>query len=465
MGARLASSSVTGVASFGNQFVVSAAGAVSLTANYVSSINGATGAVTISPAGSTGYIQYHTEAGFSADDGLQYDASTETLRVGSGLTHSKYYSTLYDNFLEGYGSNLRIRHATGKYISIGDNSAFGAIGNGTYILVSDNDASISLYAQLVWTRAPSLFEQYATFDQYVDLKGGLRISGSQGTNGQLLTSTGSGITWSSPISPAGSTGYIQYHTGAGFSADNGLYYESATETLAIGSGSRHIEITPGVDCFVSALASSNLRLTQGGGNPITIGDFDGNYGGNNTYLEVYDGNSTISLYASQFNCDATANIAYGLSASALFVSSGATFNSNVVVNGNTTLGNAASDTTTIYGTKIVNEGVYANGSLRTANISFANGQVQTLTGVGTGATGATAIYFTGAPSTGAASVTMIITNGGLMTGAGMTAWSGSIKWPGGIKPVLSSSGIDVVSFVTPDAGTTIYGFVGGLNFT
>jgi hypothetical protein len=52
-----------------------------------------------------------------------------------------------------------------------------------------------------------------------------------------------------------------------------------------------------------------------------------------------------------------------------------------------------------------------------------------------------------------------------MSGTGMTAWGGNIKWPGGIKPVLSSSGIDVVSFVTPDAGSTIYGFVGGLNFT
>jgi hypothetical protein len=60
---------------------------------------------------------------------------------------------------------------------------------------------------------------------------------------------------------------------------------------------------------------------------------------------------------------------------------------------------------------------------------------------------------------------MIITNGGLMTGAGMTAWSGSIKWPGGVKTVLTSSGVDVVSFVTPDAGTTIYGFVGGLGFS
>jgi hypothetical protein len=137
----------------------------------------------------------------------------------------------------------------------------------------------------------------------------------------------------------------------------------------------------------------------------------------------------------------------------------------LTVSQNTTLGSTASNTTTIYGAKIVNEGVYANGSLRTANISFANGQVQTLTGVGTGATGMTAIYFTGVPATGAASVTMIITNGGLMTGAGMTAWSGSIKWPGGVKTVLTSSGVDVVSFVTPDAGTTIYAFVGGLGFS
>lgn len=39
----LATTSVTGVASFGDEFVVSALGAVSLTANYVKSINGVTG--------------------------------------------------------------------------------------------------------------------------------------------------------------------------------------------------------------------------------------------------------------------------------------------------------------------------------------------------------------------------------------------------------------------------------------
>ena len=46
----LASASVTGTASFGNEFTVSGVGAVGLTSNYVKSINGATGAITIGTA-------------------------------------------------------------------------------------------------------------------------------------------------------------------------------------------------------------------------------------------------------------------------------------------------------------------------------------------------------------------------------------------------------------------------------
>ena len=58
----LATSSVTGVASFGNEFVVSALGAVSLTANYVKTFNGATGTVVYAPplatTGVTGVAQF-----------------------------------------------------------------------------------------------------------------------------------------------------------------------------------------------------------------------------------------------------------------------------------------------------------------------------------------------------------------------------------------------------------------------
>lgn len=49
VGLPLATSSITGLASFGNEFIVSAAGDVSLTGNYVRSFNGSTGAVVYAP--------------------------------------------------------------------------------------------------------------------------------------------------------------------------------------------------------------------------------------------------------------------------------------------------------------------------------------------------------------------------------------------------------------------------------
>jgi hypothetical protein len=171
----------------------------------------------------------------------------------------------------------------------------------------------------------------------ISILGGTGISVSGNTGNVTITNVGvlsvNGATGAVTISPVGSTGYIQYHTGAGFSADDGLYYTSATETLTIGSGARHIEIVPGVDNFVSALGASKLRLTQSGGNEITIGDFDGTYGGNNTYLEVYDQTSTVSIFASNFNCQAATVMPFGLSASFLFVSTGATFDQYVNLKG------------------------------------------------------------------------------------------------------------------------------------
>ena len=75
----LASSSATGVASFGNQFVVTS-GAVGLTSNYVKSVNGLTGAVvSIATTGSNVFTGLNTfNAGISAS----------ALTVSGGVTFS-----------------------------------------------------------------------------------------------------------------------------------------------------------------------------------------------------------------------------------------------------------------------------------------------------------------------------------------------------------------------------------------
>jgi hypothetical protein len=155
------------------------------------------------PAGSTGQVQFNNSGAFGADNGFTFDPSTEKVVVGSGANKAQIYSDIYETFLAPVGGALRIRHASGGYISIGDSSAFGPIGTGTHILVSANDASITNNAQLVWNRAPLLQEQTATFQANVNLQASLLLNNSQGTNGQVLTSTGSGVQWATPSSGGG----------------------------------------------------------------------------------------------------------------------------------------------------------------------------------------------------------------------------------------------------------------------
>jgi hypothetical protein len=65
--------------------------------------------------------------------------------------------------------------------------------------------------------------------------------------------------------------------------------------------------------------------------------------------------------------------------------------------------------------------------------------------------GATALTISNPPATGRCGIiTLILTNGG----AGVITWPTGTKWPGGSAPTLVASGVDVIIFMTIDAGTT-----------
>lgn len=77
-------------------------------------------------------------------------------------------------------------------------------------------------------------------------------------------------------------------------------------------------------------------------------------------------------------------------------------------------------------------------------------------------TSTTTFTFSNPPASGkAGSFTLILTNGGSQT----VNWPASVDWEYGGAPSLTSSGVDVLSFLTVDGGTTWYGFVGGLAFS
>ena len=104
------------------------------------------------------------------------------------------------------------------------------------------------------------------------------------------------------------------------------------------------------------------------------------------------------------------------------------------------------------------ETVNAIGSIGggTQDIDLESGNVVT----GTVDTSTTTFTFSNPPTTGTAgSFTLILTNGGSQT----VNWPGAVDWAGSTAPTLTTSGVDVITFTTIDAGTIWYGFAAGLD--
>jgi len=57
-------------------------------------------------------------------------------------------------------------------------------------------------------------------------------------------------------------------------------------------------------------------------------------------------------------------------------------------------------------------------------------------------------------------ITIVLTNGGAYT----QTWMSGIKWPGGVAPTLTASGVDILTFTTVDGGTTWRGVLAGADF-
>jgi len=90
-------------------------------------------------------------------------------------------------------------------------------------------------------------------------------------------------------------------------------------------------------------------------------------------------------------------------------------------------------------------------------IDYESGNVVTATLAAGGA-----FTFTNPPASGTSgSFLLIVTNGGTAT----TPFPASVKWSAGAVPTLQSSGTDILSFVTTDAGTNWYGFHAGVNMS
>ena len=105
-------------------------------------------------------------------------------------------------------------------------------------------------------------------------------------------------------------------------------------------------------------------------------------------------------------------------------------------------------------TEIVN----AIGTVSTATaIDFTLGNVVTAVIASGGS-----FTITNAPTSGVyGKFKLILTNGG----AGSSIFPSSVKWAGGTAPTLTTSGIDIITLETLDAGANWYAASNGLNFS
>src|SRR3546814_7268396 len=77
-------------------------------------------------------------------------------------------------------------------------------------------------------------------------------------------------------------------------------------------------------------------------------------------------------------------------------------------------------------------------------------------------TSETTFTFSNPPASGTAgSFTLFLTNGGSQT----VNWPASVDWAGADAPVLTTAGVDILTFTTVDGGTTWYGFAAGLDMS
>ena len=258
----------------------------------------------------------------------------------------------------------------------------------------------------------------ATFDNHVGFLAGATVGGDCKVDGTLLIA--------------------QQITHAGDS-DTGIDF--ATNQVTIRTGTE---------------GEPQIKATTG--HKVELGDVEEANSG--TRVIIDDANTKIQLISNSIEVgqdivhsgDSNTKITYG--ADSITLTAGGT-NYQAI----TTAGTNFADTDVVRpNLKDYSETVNAIGTI-TGNtaIDFSAGNVQTVTGNGN-----CEFSFTNPPASGkSGTLTLLITNGGANT----TTWHSSVKWPSDVAPSLTSSGIDIVSFVTIDGGTNIYGFVGGLNFS
>ena len=243
-------------------------------------------------------------------------------------------------------------------------------------------------------------------------------------------------------------------------------FSGLTGTTAISSSEAELNIMDGVTATATELnyldittlgtSADSKALTQASGVVTIAGDVVvsgttpkvtiGDAGTEDTML-VFDGNAVdyrVGLDDGTDNLEIGVGSAHGTTA-AITIDSSADM----------TLGGGIACADEVIGRPRFTDYAETKQAMAANSVDLTLGNVQTYT-----LSGDQTLTFDNPSATGnSCSFTLIVTNGGSST----LTWPTAVDWAGGSAPSLTSSGIDILTFMTIDAGTIWYGFSAGLD--
>ena len=265
------------------------------------------------------------------------------------------------------------------------------------------------------------------------------------TSAVTQVSTGTGLT-GGPITSTGtiSLSHLGLESLTDPNADRIAFWDDsagAFEWLTVGSGltitGTTLESTGSGGTVTSVEVAAGNGLT-GGGTVTTSGTITVNVGAG-TGIDVTA--DAIAVDVSDFMSNGANNrIVTATGTDAMNAEANLTFDgSTLAVTGDATVsGDLQTDTYSL--------GISALGSVTTTQaIDLATSNYFSAT-----STGNTTWTFTNVPTSRAVGFVLELTNGGAYT----QTWPTSVDWPGGSAPSLVASGVDVLTFITDDSGTT-----------
>jgi len=311
-----------------------------------------------------------------------------------------------------------------------------------------------------------------------NITGGNIAFGSGAVSGTGLVTAGNLSATANVIAGNLKTDNLLYANGTAWSLGGGSYGNADVATYLASFGSNALSTTGNVSA--GNIKTNNLlyangtawSLGGGGGGdysnsnvesylPTHTGNVSGNYFiGNGFYLTGITGGSggaSISNGTSNINIAASGgNVVVGVGGTA----SVTTFSTTgmVVGAGNLTVGTGTGGNLTGIVYASANASVTVGQSLGTVSgatsINLTLGTyIQATTG------GSTTWSFTNPPASGnAVGVILELTNGGSAT----QIWT-NVRWPSGTAPTLTSSGVDVLVFITDDGGSNWRGLASMIN--